>query len=61
MAAARMRGAPNSASNSAFGGPLPPGRLWRFPRAGLIQLVLPRIGESFKGDWYGANVCLLPV
>ena len=48
-------------SNSAFGGPLPLGRLWRFPRAGLIQLVLPRIGESFKGDWYGANVCLLPV
>ena len=47
-------------SNSAFEGPLPSGRLWRFPRTDLIELALSRISESSKESGSGPHVCLLP-
>ena len=42
------------ASNSAFEGPLPRGRQWRFPRIEMVDLVLARIASSMKEDWFGA-------
>ena len=47
-------------SHSAFGGPLPRGRLRRFPRIKMVDLVLTRIASSMKEDWLGAHLWLLP-
>ena len=53
--------APNfrSPSNSALEGPLPWGRLWRFPRIEIVDLVLPRIALSIKEAWFGCRLLLV--
>ena len=48
-------------SRSAFEGPLPRGRLWWFPRAEMVELVLSRIGASMREDWSGSHLVLLPL
>ena len=49
-----------SPSRSAFDGPLPNRQLWRFPRAGMIDLVVPRIASSMREEWFGTHLALLP-
>ena len=42
-----------SPSNSALEGPLPWGRLWRFPRIEMVDLALSQIALSMKETWFG--------
>ena len=42
-----------SPAQSAFEGPLPPGRMWRPPRVDLIDVALGRIHRSIRGEWSG--------
>ena len=37
-------------SNSAFEGPLPPGRLWRLPRIEMVELALARIAAPTREE-----------
>ena len=50
-----------SPSRSAFEGPLPNGRLWWFPRAEIVELVLARIAASMREDWTGSRLVLPPL
>ena len=49
-----------SPSNSAFEGPLPPGRFRRFPGIDMIDRVLTRAASSLE-DWSGPHLRLCPL
>ena len=50
-----------SPSNSALEGPLLRGRLWRFPRYEMVDLVAGRIYASMKENWFGCHLLLVPL
>ena len=48
-------------SNSSFEGPLPPGRLRRFPGIEMAELVLARVAASMREERQGAHLVLVPL
>ena len=48
-------------SNSAFEGPLPPGRFRRFPRIEMVRMVLARIAAYMREEWRGTHLVLAPL
>ena len=48
-------------SNSAFEGPLPPGRLRRLTGIEMAELVLARIAASLRENWRGTHLVLAPL